>query len=76
VTFSSSIHTTQTASLLIDGQQGAAGYHGHRQFQQNDGLTFGSLFIARRQAAWHFAGCGLKRSSFARFACCPVSAER
>ena len=42
-------HTTQTASLWIDGQQRASGYHGHRQFQQNDGLMFGS-FIYRTAA--------------------------
>src|SRR5579859_178090 len=39
-------HTTQTASLWIDGQERASGYRGHHQFQQNDGLMFGS-FIYR-----------------------------
>lgn len=35
-------HTTQTASLWIDGQERAAGYRGHHQYQQNYGLMFGA----------------------------------
>lgn len=35
-------HTTQTASLWIDGLQKASGYRGHHQFQENYGLMFGA----------------------------------
>ena len=35
-------HTTQTASLWIDGQQRSTGYRGHHQYQENYGLMFGA----------------------------------
>jgi len=35
-------HLTRTASLWIDGQQMASGYHGYHQFQEDFGLTFGA----------------------------------
>lgn len=35
-------HTTQTASLWIDGQQRASGYRGYHQFQENRGLMLAS----------------------------------
>jgi hypothetical protein len=36
-------HTTQTASLWIDGQERASGYRGHHQYQENYGLMFGAI---------------------------------
>ena len=35
-------HLARTASLWIDGQQMASGYHGHHQFQEDFGLMFGA----------------------------------
>jgi DNA-binding winged helix-turn-helix (wHTH) protein len=36
-------HTTQAASLWIDGQERASGYRGHHQYQENYGLMFGAI---------------------------------
>jgi DNA-binding winged helix-turn-helix (wHTH) protein len=35
-------HAIQTASLWIDGQLMASGYHGHNQFREDRGLLFGA----------------------------------
>jgi DNA-binding winged helix-turn-helix (wHTH) protein len=49
-------HSTQTATLWIDGRQMASGYRGHTQFVQDRGLSFGAANYANS------TGVGIFRS--------------